>query len=97
MSNLRNGHRERRLKREHRRLCQSARLPCWICGEAIDYSAPPQSRDAFESDHVHPVKTHPHLAYMASNLRPSHSSCNRSRGAAPVDTATTGQWVRADW
>ena len=97
MSNLKNGHRDRRLKQEHRRICQAAGLPCWLCGEAIDYAAPSQSPNAFESDHRHPVKLRPDLAYQLSNLQPSHSSCNRIRGAAPMLADAPGRWVRADW
>jgi hypothetical protein len=94
MSNLRNGHRERNVKRDFRARCQAAGAPCWICRQPIDYAAKPQTPNAFEPDHYWPVKTHQHLAYDPGNLRPSHSRCNRSRhDAAPP----TGEWVRADW
>lgn len=94
MSNLRNGHRERMLKREFRARCQAARLPCWICRAPIDYHARPQSPNAFEPDHYHPVRTRRELGYDMSNLRPSHSRCNRSRQADPPPTT---RWVRANW
>ena len=77
-----------------RRRCAEQSAPCWLCGQAIDYEAKAQTPGAFEADHLHPVSTHPHLAFLPGNLRPSHSSCNRSRGNAP---ATAGAWVRAAW
>lgn len=66
--------------------------PCWICHQQIDYQAPPQAPEAFEADHYHPRATHPHLALDPTNLRASHSACNRSRG-----TDQPGTWHQADW
>lgn len=60
---------------------RSRKYDCWLCGQPIDYNAKPQTPDAFEPDHVHPKKTHPHLAEDPGNIRASHSRCNRSRGA----------------
>jgi 5-methylcytosine-specific restriction endonuclease McrA len=94
VSNLRNGHRSRSIKREFFQRCRAINARCVHCGQLIDYSAAPQSKDAFESDHRQPVKTHPHLAYVASNLQPSHASCNRSRGDRPM--AST-DWVPAEF
>ena len=67
------------LKRTFREECRQANLACWICGQPIDYDAAPQTSNAFEPDHFYPQSTHPELAEDKSNLRPSHSSCNRSR------------------
>ena len=91
--NLR-GYRWREVAAKFRASCLRANAPCLICGQQIDYGAKSQTESAFEADHVHPVSTHPHLAFMASNLRPSHASCNRSRGAKPIPT---GDWVSPDW
>lgn len=55
-------------------------LPCWLCGQAIDYSAPANDPEALDVDHVKPRSTHPHLALDRNNCRPSHVRCNRSRG-----------------
>jgi len=94
VSNLKNGHRERQLKRQHRQQCRSANAPCWICRQPIDYSAAAGSRRSFESDHIKPVSTHPHLGYVMTNLAPSCCACNRSRGSRPV---LPDAWVVADW
>lgn len=57
---------------------------CWICGGRIDYAAPSGTPDAWEPDHFLPVSTHPELAEEITNLRPSHRSCNLSRGTSMV-------------
>jgi 5-methylcytosine-specific restriction endonuclease McrA len=88
------GYRWRQIAAEFRVQCAKVQAPCWLCGQPIDYNAQAQTAPAFEADHRHPVNTHPHLAFMRSNLRPSHSSCNRSRGSKPIPT---GDWVSADF
>lgn len=35
------------------------------------------------ADHYHPVKTHPHLRLVRSNLRGACHHCNVTRGAVP--------------
>lgn len=81
-------------KREFKARCKAARLPCHLCHQPINYSAPPLTKDAFEVDHILPVKQRPDLEYVASNLAPSHSSCNRSRQAKPLEAAP---WQPANW
>lgn len=97
MSNLRNGHRDRQLKREHRARCRSANLPCALCAQPIDYALPAGHREAFQSDHRIPVKARPDLAYLISNLQPSHASCNASRGTRSMPQSSFGEWVVADF
>jgi len=95
MSNLKNGHRDQRLKREHRERCRAARLSCHLCHQPIDYTITTQNHpDRFESDHIISVKARPDLAYHPGNLAPSHLRCNRSRGA---NALPEGQWTPADW
>ena len=94
MSNLKNGHRERQMKREHKARCRAVSAPCHLCNQPIRYDAPARHPEAFESDHRYPVKTHPQHAYDINLLLPSHSKCNRSRGA---NALPTGDWVAADW
>lgn len=58
---------------------------CALCGQAtIDWDGPANAADSFEPDHIWSRKTHPELALVRSNLRPSHGRCNRSRQAGAV-------------
>lgn len=64
--------------------CQDLGAACWLCGQPIDYGAPPQTPDAFEPDHAVPRDIAPELALDWDNLRPAHCSCNRARGKRDV-------------
>ena len=67
----------------HQRLVASLRarrLPCWLCGQAIDYAAPADDPSSFNADHVEPLSKRPDLAEIESNLRPAHRRCNTGRG-----------------
>lgn len=57
-------------------------LPCWICGQPINYEAPYNSSDPdrLQLDHLLPVSTHPELLEDPANFRPAHASCNQARG-----------------
>lgn len=68
-----------RIKRE--------RPPCWICGKAINYEAPPGHPDSFELDHYIPLsRGGENMPRELGSLRPACSKCNRSRGASlPVN------------
>lgn len=58
----------------------------WIC-HLCTQSIPAVHRDhplAYQVDHIHPVATHPHLARLITNCRPSHRRCNRARGKRPL-------------
>ncbi len=92
----RGGHRWRELAARFKAQCARRNEPCIHCGQAIDYHARPQTASAFEADHYHPVALRPDLALAIGNLRPSHSSCNRSRGSKPMAEAS-GTWVSADF
>jgi hypothetical protein len=70
----------RSLKKQMR----AERMPCYICRLPINYEAKQNEPDSFELEHILPMKTHPHLAEDPANLGPSHSSCNRSKGARDV-------------
>ena len=75
--------------------CEATNEPCWLCGQPIDYTAPPEHPDAFEYDHYHPVSTHPQLTEDPANARAAHSSCNRSRGDTdPADILSIGAQSR---
>lgn len=93
------------LKEAFKGRCRTSNALCHLCvargdseNAAIDYRAKPQSPNAFEADHYHPVETHPQLAYEVSNLRASHSRCNRQRRDELVkDLGTQQVWVKPSW
>ena len=86
----------RTLKKTFRTASEQTNEPCWLCGQPIDYTAPPEHPDAFELDHYHPVSTHPQLMEDPANFRPAHSSCNRSRGDTdPTNLLAIGDQSRA--
>jgi len=59
---------------------KAQRLPCWLCGQPINYDNDGDPH-AFTVDHVKPRSTHPELAEDPTNLRPAGARCNKSRGA----------------
>ena len=72
-----------RLAAQCRAEAQRRRLPCWLCRQAIDWTAPPDDPASFSVDHVQPLSTHPWLAEDPTNFRPAHRGCNTSRGNRP--------------
>lgn len=72
-------------RRELRAEWASVNAPCAICGQAtIDWSAPRHDPDALEIDHILAVSTHPHLQFDRANVQPTHSRCNRHKGAGRI-------------
>ena len=59
---------------------KARRGPCWICGQAIDYSLPYDDEMAFSLEHIMPRSTHPDLENDPGNCVASHSRCNKARG-----------------
>lgn len=74
----------RRLRPRLRARAERERRPCWICGQPIDYTAPPGHPDAWEPDHIESPSDRPDLAEDPANIRDAHSSCNRSRKLSKV-------------
>ncbi|UXE05423.1 HNH endonuclease [Arthrobacter phage Renna12] len=79
---VRNTRRQKAIKAELR----ARRDPCWLCGEAIDYTLPDTEPRGFSADHVKPWSTHPELREDPANYRAAHLVCNqkRSNGEAPA-------------
>lgn len=74
MANPRNG-------RPYRRLCAAQRalgLPCWLCGQDIDYQADARHRLSFTVDHAVPLSKGGDLLNPA-NARSAHRACNSRR------------------
>ena len=95
---VKNGARWRTLKAQAFDRDRTRNAPCARCHQPIDYTITPDEYtyrpNAHEPDHIKPRSTHPHLTYELSNLRPSHASCNRSRGDKPIET--THRWEQAE-
>lgn len=86
--------------RPYRRLCaaqRALRLPCWWCGESIDYTITgplaQRHREAFTLDHAQPLSRGGNLLDPA-NARSAHRRCNSSRGnrTTPPKTPTSRRW-----
>ena len=52
---------------------------CWICGEPMDFTAPPHYKLAVTIDHVIPRAAGGRS--LLKNLRLAHSKCNNRKGA----------------
>lgn len=90
-------YRWQQLAKRFKEWCKPRHKPCWLCLEPIDYELT-TGPWCFETDHYHPRKTHPHLMFQWSNLRPSHRRCNRARqdkAAEPQDNSV--EWVKPTW
>lgn len=72
----RRSRRGQRLAREQK----AKHLPCWLCGQPIDYTLPSDDPMAFSVDHVKPWSTHPELREDPANLASAHAQCNKQRG-----------------
>jgi 5-methylcytosine-specific restriction endonuclease McrA len=72
----RSGHRWRQLQANLR----AQHLPCWLCGQPIDYRLTWPDPASFSVDHAVPRSVDLRLAEDPANLRPAHLRCNTSRG-----------------
>ncbi|WP_425577211.1 HNH endonuclease [Nesterenkonia rhizosphaerae] len=52
-------------------------LPCWLCGQSIDFDLPWKHPMSFTADHIDPIALG---GSMTGELRPAHRSCNSRRG-----------------
>lgn len=75
--------------------------PCWLCGQAIDYTLERKdehgndNEDSFSVDHVVPWSIDETLREDPGNLRAAHLGCNKKRGnrQAPAGLGMTSR----DW
>jgi 5-methylcytosine-specific restriction endonuclease McrA len=85
--------------REARRRVLAASRVCHLCGELIDFEAPPRSARAPAVDHLDPVSrldasdpaAFRRLALNPSNLRAAHVGCNNSRKAKDLPPRRTSR------
>jgi 5-methylcytosine-specific restriction endonuclease McrA len=54
---------------------------CELCGEPIDWEAPPRSRRSVSVDHIIPLHAGGRELPPVEELRLAHVSCNARRGA----------------
>jgi HNH endonuclease len=101
------GHVSRRSRRAHGRAWTKhvARLMpelraraddcCELCGEPIDWEAPPRSRRSVSVDHIIPLHAGGQQLPPVEELRLAHVSCNARRGALTRarQRALVGQFV----
>jgi len=86
------------------KLCAQVRRrrdPCGLCGQPIDYNAPPRTRWSFSLDHLTPL-AHGGRVLDEGNVQAAHYGCNSRRGGAtrrgraeramPVVVATSRMW-----
>lgn len=73
----------KKLRQQLRQQHAENNTPCYLCGQPIDYTAPPHTPNACDLDHIHPTSTHPHLENDPNNIKPTHTNCNRARHNQP--------------
>ena len=69
---------------------RAKRLPCWHCGQPIDYTLPRYDPASFSADHLKPWARHPHLRYEPSNVVSAHLLCNQKKGDSEHYSAGLG-------
>jgi hypothetical protein len=76
----RSGGRYRKLHAEQR----AKGLPCWRCGQPIDYSLEYPDKRSFSYDHDPPLSLYPAGAEDPACARSAHLGCNVSAGNRPA-------------
>ena len=82
--------------------CERENLPCWICGEEIDYGpdrrkAPNKDRQ-ITKDHYWPTSLRPDLRWVKENYRAAHALCNSRRSnRTPERTVWIGSMREGRW
>ena len=104
MSKHTTSRRFQKLRAEFRAQGERDQDPCWICGQAIDYSIPntdPTSGrinwEAHQLDHLLPQSKYPEHAEDPAVFRHSHARCNNDRSNdAPTRSITkpSRRWLK---
>lgn len=74
-----------RKTRNFRKLSRNLRglkLPCYLCGQPINYEVSAPHPDSFTVEHVKPRSKYPELAEDPGNLKAAHFSCNSAKGVS---------------
>lgn len=75
-----------RIKRNQR----AKRLPCFHCGQPIDYTLVHPDPHSFSADHLKPWINHPDLREDPGNVVSSHLRCNQVKGSSEHFSAGLG-------
>lgn len=78
---------------------------CALCGEPLDFTAPPRSPRAPSVDHIVPIKAmagmamadQQRLATDPAALRAVHLGCNARRGAGRPTKRPVAHWSAPEW
>lgn len=81
MATSRDDHSYRARRDALKRIATRKNLPCHLCGDTIDYTAPYTDRRAFTADHIDAVANG---GSMTGPLKPAHRACNSRRGDKPL-------------
>jgi hypothetical protein len=79
-----------RLWREIAKRQRAKGLPCFHCGQPIDYSLKWPDPGSFSADHLKPYVTNAELRYDPGNVVSSHLRCNQTKGASSHYSAGLG-------
>lgn len=74
---------------------KARRLPCFHCGQPIDYDKPYPHPSSFTADHLKPRLKYPELAEDPGNVVSSHARCNWSKGDREHEVAGLGELSEA--
>lgn len=69
---------------------RAKRLPCFLCGQPIDYDLKWPDPNSFSADHVKPYARHPELRYDPGNVVSTHLRCNQVKSDNEHFTAGLG-------
>lgn len=73
-----------------KRAQRAKKLPCFLCGQPIDYDLEYPHPDSFSVEHIIPRSVDPRLAEDPGNIQSSHLRCNQSRGNGSAMVAGLG-------
>ncbi len=69
--------------RDDRDALKQLGLPCYICGEAIDYTLDRDHPMHFQLEHKQSRKAFPELEHDPANHYAAHAKCNKIKGDGP--------------
>ncbi|AYN55939.1 HNH endonuclease [Microbacterium phage Coltrane] len=69
---------------------RAKRLPCFLCGQPIDYDLEWPDPRSFSADHIRPWARHAELRYDPGNVCSTHLRCNQTKGDSEHFTAGLG-------